>query len=223
MSSVVVESQSYDSCPICGSVESSNVLLLEYRKGIALENGQTASQATGHCDAITLHHEAGHVVGARAFEAIVHYVTVIGNPHAAIVLARQGLLARLVISAAGDVAAAVCAGEQFIPLWSDLRRGVARARESKLGSCDRCVEARLLVSALPQLSDLEVVDVWYGIFEVTTDFFETVNWRRALEALAAELNDKKLIERDAIDKLIDRCSLVRARDEILSKYEGECS
>ncbi|MBM3625478.1 MAG: hypothetical protein FJX16_09205 [Alphaproteobacteria bacterium] len=77
----------------------------------------------------------------------------------------------------------------------------------------------MLVSAAPQLSDLEVVDAWYGILEVTTDLFETASWRGALEALAAELNDKTLLEWEAIGQLLEPYDLAGAREEVLSNYK----
>jgi len=211
----------HDSCPICGNDESFAVLSREDRRIMATRDQPFLCEATGQRDLTTAHHEAGHVIAARAFAAGVHYVTICDHPHAAIDPTGQGTayLSRLVISAAGDVAAAVCAGEQFLPLWRDLRRCVARARESKPGSCDRCIEARVLVSAAPQLSDLEVVDAWYGILEVTTDLFETASWRGALEALAAELNDKTLLEWEAIGQLLEPYDLGGAREEVLSNYK----
>jgi len=213
-----------DSCPICGNCESVRILSPEDRRIIASRDAHILCEATCHWNLRTAHHEAGHVIAASAFAAGVAYVAICGHPHAVIDQTGQGAryLARLVISAAGDVAAAVCAAEEFIPLWSDLRRGVARARASNLGFCDRCAEARLLVGFLPQLSDLELVDVWYGVFEGTTNLFKTVSWRGALEAHAAELNDKKLLERDAIAETIEPYNLARARDEVMSKYKGDC-
>lgn len=208
----------HDSCPICGSNKSHAILLPKYRKVIASQYRQIASRPIWHCDA---HHEAGHVIAARAFGVIVPYVTVVGNPHAAIVRSGHGYFANLIISAAGDVATSVCANEEFIPLWGDLRRAVDRAQGSKVGSCDRCFESRLLVLAMPELSRLEIIDAWYGIFEVTTDFFKTVAWRDALERLAAELNDSGLLEREAIEKIIDQFSVVSAKDDVLCKYEND--
>jgi len=211
----------HNSCPICGNDESLSILSPEDRGIIARGNPHILREATRLSGARIAHHEAGHVIAAIAFAARVDYVTICGHPHAVIDQAGQGAayLGRLVVSAAGDVAAAVCASEQFLPLWGDLRRGVVRARESKLGSCDRCIEARLLVGALPQLSDLEVVDAWYGIFEVTADLFKTINWRGALEALAAELNDKTLLEWEAIGQLLEPYDLDGAREDVLSFYK----
>lgn len=217
-------------CPICGGIENVKVYAPhsirrhadpEFISLLAEDQKEIYCEATEEARAILSRHEAGHVVAGLALGFGIEYAT-IGGSCAHVAYEKQNgrwqLFDRLIRSAAGDAAAAVCAGEQFAPLWGELRRSVERARTKRLGRCDRCVEANLLIQALPELTNLEIIDAWYDVIDITMELFGDSEWREAVETVAAELNERTLLHGNQVEALVSRFDLALARTKVLDPH-----
>jgi hypothetical protein len=228
----------FERCSICGGIENAKEYAPhsvwhdpEFISLLAQDQKEIYCEAVEEARATFSRHEAGHVVAGIALGFGVEYATIGGsNAHVAYTKesGRGRPFYRLIRSAGGDAAAAVCAGEQFAPLWSELRRSVERARINWFGRCDRCVEARLLVQALPDLTNLEIIDAWYDVIDVTMELFNDSEWREAVETVAAELNERTLLHGNQIEALVSRFDLARAvmkvvePNSIMMQPEGDC-
>lgn len=226
----IARGSNFERCPICGGIENTKVYAPhsvrrhadpEFISLLAENQKEIYCETTDEVHAFWARHEAGHVVAGIALGFGIKYAT-IGGGNAHVAYAKQNgrgrLFDRLIRSAGGDAAAAVCAGAQFAPLWGELRRSVERARTQRLGHCDRCVEARLLVQALPELTNTEIIDAWYDVIDITMELFSDAEWREAVETVAAELNERTLLHGNQVEALVSRFDFAQARTKVLEPH-----
>ena len=226
-------------CPICGGIENVKVYAPHSVRrhadprfiSLFTDQREIYCEATDEERAFLSHHEAGHVVAGIALGFGIEYAT-IGGDNAHVVYKKQNgrgrFFYRLIKSAAGDAAAAIYSGEQFAPLWAELRRSVERSRTKMQGQCDRCVEANLLIQALPELTNLEIIDAWYDVIDITMELFSDSEWREAVETVAVELNERTLLHGNQVEALVSRFDLAPAVMKVLEplnlmmRREGNC-
>lgn len=186
------------------------------------QRAQFKRAAEADYEAIAIH-EAAHCIAAAVQGHLVIYATVGGETPNVRLQRREEknfpILADLIWLTAGSIAEAFALHQFTRPYPSDLFRDVARARAGRVGHCDRCEEAKLLVSKFANRSNDELVDTWLSAFQVTTILFEQPTWRKNLRTVADALHDLVFLDFYNLEALIDVDSLQAEQAAVLADVD----
>jgi hypothetical protein len=143
-------------------------------------------------------HESGHLIAAAAFGKQIDHAT-IGNamPH----VCYHMTTGEMTVDSQSLIDAAGLAAEGNIPGWDILGPAVRRAREGVTGFCDLCRLADLAVSAVPERSNFEMVNLLCDVFETAAQLFASPSWAGALDTLSSELENRTLLTGDDITRI----------------------
>jgi len=155
-------------------------------------------------------HEAAHALMVCAVGGKVVHLQLAGQPHCApsgIATVADSIL----LTVSGDIGSSIAKGKTLTP--GDVRPYLRKACARTLGPCDACCIAGRLREVAPNASNDTLVEVWEAFHEKAVRFFEQDRVRAALDRLAAELRERRMMSGEEVHAMVDVEMLKAAKAE----------